>query len=207
MSFSLTLLLHHMLSLPPANYAGALGVLANCVWPLQRQRRVILALQCVGALMFGLHYLLLGAPTAAAMCVGSVIQGASVALIRNRRLRLSVVGLTLATGLGVTVATFAGVTSVLAQTGSLLTATGRLQRNVQAIRWCFLIAEAFWTSHNLLVGSSWGLTSDSMAVTMLVIGLWRGRTQGGLFPFLAPARRALARAAALPHPPVAISRG
>jgi hypothetical protein len=207
MSFSLTLLLHHMLALPPANYAGALGVLANCVWPLQRERRLILALQCAGALMFGLHYLLLGAPTAAAMCVGSVIQGTSVALIGNRRLQLSIVGAAVATGLAVTVATFAGITSVLAQTGSLLTATGRLQRNVQSIRWCFLAAEAFWTSHNLIVGSSWGLTSDSMAVTMLVIGLWRGRKQGGLLPWLAPLRGAVARAAAAMHPAVAISRG
>ena len=29
-------------------------------------------------------------------------------------------------------------------------------------------------SHNLLVGSRWGLTSDTLAVTMLAIGLARG---------------------------------
>src|ERR1700728_3288990 len=109
MTFSLMMLLH---SLAPATFAGALGVMANCLWPLQRERRAILALQCAGALMFGLHYLLLGAPTAAAMCVAGVIQGASAVVIRNRRLQLSIVGATILAGMTVTVATFAGATSL-----------------------------------------------------------------------------------------------
>jgi hypothetical protein len=201
------MLLQHVLAVPPATFAGALGVLANCVWPLQRERRVILALQCVGAAMFGVHYLLLGAPTAAAMCVGAIVQGIAAATIANRRVQLSIVGVTLAAGLTVTVTAFTGLPSVLAQTGSLFTAYGRLQRSAQSIRWCFLIAEAFWTTHNVIVGSPWGLTSDTMGVTMLIVGLWRGRTDGGLLPWLAPLRGALMRAAATMHPPVAISRG
>ena len=208
MIVSLTMLLHHVLALPPATFAGAMGVLANCVWPLQRDRRVILALQCAGALMFGVHYLLLGAPTAAAMCVGAVIQGVAAATITDRRLRLSVVGATLLAGLTVTVTAFAGLPSVLAQTGSLFTAYGRMQRGAQSIRWCFLAAEAFWTTHNLIVGSPWGLTSDTLGVTMLVVGLWRGRADGGLMPWLATARGALARVAAVVQPAgVAVSRG
>ncbi len=195
MSFSLLLLLHNLANLAPATFAGALGVLANCAWPLQRERRVVLALQCAGSLMFGLHYLLLGAPTAAAMCVAGVVQGVSAATISGRKLRLSIFFATIIAGVSVTVTTFAGVTSVLAQTGSLLTATGRLQRGVQSIRWCFLAAEVFWTTHNILVGSPWGLTSDSLSVTMLLFGLWRGRKQGGLAPWLAPLRRMAARGA------------
>jgi len=207
MTFSLMLLLHNLANLAPATLAGALGVMANCMWPLQRERRVILALQCAGSLMFGLHYLLLGAPTAAAMCVVGIVQGVSAVAISGRRLRLSIFAATILGGLAVTITTFAGVTSVLAQTGSLFTATGRLQRSAQSIRWCFLAGEVFWTSHNLIVGSPWGLTSDTMGVTMLVIGLWRGRKQAGLAPWLAPLRDVLGRAAALLHPPVAISRG
>jgi Bacterial inner membrane protein len=195
MTFSLMLLLHNLAHVAPATVAGAFGVLANCLWPLQRERRVVLALQCVGAMMFGLHYLLLGAPTAAALCIGSIVQGVSAATIGNRRLRLSIFGATILAGLGMTVATFAGVTSALAQTGSLLTATGRLQRGVQSIRWCFLAGEVFWTTHNILVGSTWGLTSDTLSVTMLLIGLWRGRRQGGLFPWLAPLRRVVSHGA------------
>jgi hypothetical protein len=181
MSFSAMLLLHHLAALPPANYAGALAVMVNCSWPLQRDRRVILALQATGSLLFGLHYLLLGAPTAAAMCAAGVIQGVSAATLAGRRLKLSIFAATIVAGLATTVATFAGVTSVLAQSGALLSAAGRLQRTPQAIRWCFLASEAFWVSHNLLVGSAWGLTSDTLAVSTLLVGLWRGRCQ--------PARR------------------
>lgn len=186
--FSLTMVLHSLSSVSPATLAGALAVLVNCSWPLQRDRRVILGLQCAGATLFGMHYLLLGAPTAAAMCAAGVIQGASAALIGSRRLRTGIFAATIIAGLASTVAMFTGLPSVLAQTGSLLTATGRLQREPQSIRWCFLIAEVFWVSHNLIVGSPWGLTSDALGVTMLTIGLWRGRTRGAGAAGLLPAR-------------------
>jgi hypothetical protein len=174
MTFSATLLLHPFAALSPATCAGALAVIVNASWPLQKSRRVILALQTASALLFGLHYLLLGAPTAAAMNAAGVVQAVSAAAIGNRRLRLAVFGATIAAALATTVATFAGVTSVLAQSGGLLSALGRLQRSAQAIRWCFLGSEVFWVSHNLLVGSRWGLTSDALAVSMLLIGLVRG---------------------------------
>ena len=185
MTLSLNLL-HPLLALPPATCAGALAVVVNCSWPLQRSRRVILALQTASALLFGLHYLLLGAPTAAAMNAAGVIQAVSAATIGNRRLRLSVFGATIAAALATTVATFAGVTSVLAEAGGLLSALGRLQRGAQAIRWCFLGSEVFWVSHNLLVGSRWGLTADALAVTTLLLGLWRG---GALATLRGSARR------------------
>ena len=176
--FSLSMVLHSLANVSPATLAGALAVLANCTWPLQRNRRVILALQCAGATLFGLHYLMLGAPTAAAMCAAGVAQGASAALISSRRIRIGIFATTILAGFAVTVTTFSGITSVLAQTGALLSASGRLQREAQAIRWCFLVSEVFWVSHNLMVGSQWGLTSDALSVTMLVFGLWRGRTPG-----------------------------
>lgn len=174
MTFSASLLLHPFAGLAPATVAGALAVAVNCAWPLQKNLRVILALQTASALLFGLHYMLLGAPTAAAMNAAGVIQAVGAATIANRRLRLSVFGATIVAALATTVATFAGVTSVLAQSGALLSALGRLQRGTQAIRWCFLASEVFWVSHNLLVGSRWGLTSDALAVTTLTVGLWRG---------------------------------
>ena len=174
MTFPDALLLSPLATLPPATYAGALAVAVNCSWPLQKSRHVILALQTVSALLFGLHYLLLGSPTAAAICAAGVVQAVGAATIANRRLRLSVFGATILVSLATTVATFAGVTSVLAQGGGLWSAYGRLQRGAQAIRWCFLASEAFWVTHNLIVGSTWGLTSDSLAIPTLLIGLWRG---------------------------------
>lgn len=162
--------------LDAATLIGALAVMINGSWPLVRSRRRVLALQAVASLLFGLHYLLLGAATAAAMCAAGVAQGVGAALIRGRVGRLGVFGATVAGGLAVTAATWSGWPSLCAQGGQLLSAAGRMQRSTQALRWCFLAGAGFWVAHNVQVGSRWGLTSDALAVSMLTIGLWRGRS-------------------------------
>lgn len=163
------------LALPDAaTLAGAAAVALNASWPVLRSRRRILALQVVASLLFGLHYSLLGARTGAAMCLAGAAQGLAMALLRGHAARLGAFGAAVAAGLTVTVATWSGLASLCAQGGQLLSALGRLRRSAQSIRWCFLAAEGFWVSHNLLVGSRWGLTSDVLAVSMLAIGLWRG---------------------------------
>lgn len=161
--------------LDAATLAGALAVMINGSWPLVRSRRRVLALQAAASLLFGLHFLLLGATTAAAMCTIGVAQGAGAALVTGRTGRFGVVGATLAGGLAVTAATWSGLPSLCVQCAQLMSAAGRLQRSTQALRWCFLAATGFWVAHNLQVGSRWGLTSDALAVSMLAIGLWRGR--------------------------------
>lgn len=74
----LDILLAARITLSPVAVAGALGVAANCLWPLLESRRQILAVQVLSATMFGLHYLLLGAPTAAAMCAAGAVDRKSV---------------------------------------------------------------------------------------------------------------------------------
>ena len=59
----------------PATLAGALAVVAGCLWPLLGSRRRILAVQVLSSVLFGLHYTLLGAHTAAAMCLAGALQG------------------------------------------------------------------------------------------------------------------------------------
>ena len=164
-------------TLGPAAAAGALGVAANGVWPHLQSRREILAVQVFCSAMFALHYTLLGANTGAAMCAAGALQSLAAATLRGRWALGGVFGATIAATLAMTVATWSGLPSALALAGQSMSALGRLQRREQAIRLAFLGGEAFWISHNLLVGSSWGLTADTMAVTMLLIGLWRGRTR------------------------------
>jgi hypothetical protein len=156
----------------PAAWVGAVGVATGCVWPLFNSRRRILAIQVAGSLLFALYYWLLGAHTGAAMCVAGALQGVAAATLSRRR-ALGVIGLTVAVSLGVTALSWAGLSSALAQGGQIASAIGRLRRTPQAIRFSFLGSEAFWTSHNLLVGSRWGLVSDTMAVTTLLIGIGR----------------------------------
>lgn len=176
-----------LLSLHLSAVVGALAVAVNNSWPVLRNRKRILLVQVTGSSLFGLHYTLIGSSTAAAMCAAGIAQGAAAVLIARRGPRLAVFAATILAGLTATALTWHGATSVLAQMGGLLSASGRLQRDVQRLRWLFLCSEACWTAHNLLAGSPWGLTSDAVAVTMLVTGLWRGRRAGARAPELAPA--------------------
>ena len=159
-----------------ATLVGAVAIAINTSWPLLRDRKRILGLQVLSATLFAAHYALLGAATASVMCVAGIVQGISAVFLRRRAPRLGAFGATLAGGLALTVATWSGLPSLCAQSAQALSAFGRLRRSPQALRWCFLSSECFWTCHNLLVGSRAGLTSDALATSMLLLGLWRNRT-------------------------------
>ena len=82
----------------PANLAGLIALGSSITWPQLRHRKAILAVQVAGSLLFGLHYLLLGASTAAAMCVMGALQGIALVVLIERRHRVAVVGATLVYG-------------------------------------------------------------------------------------------------------------
>lgn len=161
----------------PANLAGVLALGSSVTWPLLRHRRAILGVQVLGSLLFGLHYLLLGAATAAAMCVMGAVQGVALVVLIDRRQRIGVVGATLAVSAMVTAATWTGVPSLLSQAGQAMSAVGRLQLDTQRLRKWFLVSVVFWASHNLMVGSVFGLASDTLSLTSLLLGLWRNRSR------------------------------
>ena len=171
----MTSTLTFLCSLHLSTVVGALAVAVNSSWPLLRNRKRILAVQAVGSSLFGFHYLLIGSGTAAAMCAAGIIQGVTAAVAGRRGVRLGIVGATLLAGVATTLLTWHGLPSAFAQAGGLLSASGRLQRDTRRLRWLFLGSEMCWTTHNLMVGSPWGLTSDALAITMLTAGLWRGR--------------------------------
>lgn len=161
--------------LEPANIAGFVALGSSITWPLLRRRKAILAVQVAGSLLFALHYMLLGAGTAAAMCVMGALQGVALVTLIDRRQRIGVVGATMAVAVVVTSLTWTGLPSLLSQCGQAVSAIGRLQLDTQRLRLWFLASVAFWCSHNLMVGSVFGLASDTLALTSLLVGLWRGR--------------------------------
>lgn len=161
--------------LEPANVVGLVAVSSSITWPLLRRRKAILIVQVAGSLLFGLHYLLLGASTAAAMCVMGALQGVALVTLIHRRQRIGVVGATMAIAALVTALTWNGLPSLLSQGGQAMSAIGRLQLDTQRLRLWFLVSVLFWCSHNLIVGSVFGLASDTLSLTSLLLGLWRHR--------------------------------
>lgn len=161
--------------LEPANLAGVVALASSVTWPLLRRRRAILVVQVAGSLLFALHYLLLGASTAAAMCIMGAIQGVALVVLIDRRKRIGVVLASMAAAAIVTASTWNGLPSLLSQCGQAMGAIGRLQLDPQRLRLWFLASVAFWCSHNLMVGSVFGLASDTLALSSLLLGLWRNR--------------------------------
>lgn len=159
----------------PANVAGFLALGSSVTWPLLRRRKAILVVQVAGSLLFALHYLLLGAATAAAMCVMGALQGVALVVLIDRGRRIGVVAVTIGIGVLVTAFTWTGLPSLLSQGGQAMSGIGRLQLDTQRLRLWFLASVAFWCSHNLMVGSVFGLASDTLALTSLLLGLWRNR--------------------------------
>ena len=159
----------------PATIVGIIALGSSVTWPLLRRRKAILVVQVAGSLLFALHYLLLGASTGAAMCVMGALQGVALVTLVDRRQRIGVVGATMAIGAFVTAMTWNGLPSLMSQGGQAMSAIGRLQLDTQRLRLWFLVSVVFWCSHNLMVGSVFGLASDTLSLTSLLLGLWRNR--------------------------------
>lgn len=163
----------------PANLAGFVALGSSITWPQLRNRKNILRVQVMGSLLFALHYLLLGATTAAAMCVVGAVQGVALVVLVRRGRRIGVVAGSIALSCVVTALTWSGLPSALSQAGQAMSAMGRLQLDPQRLRMWFLVSVFFWCSHNLLVGSAFGLAADMLSLTSLLLGLWRNRAAAG----------------------------
>ena len=152
---------------------GVLALSVNMSWPLLHGRKRILTVQALGSSLFALHYLLIGAETGAVMCAAAIVQSVTGALVRQRTMRLGIVGMTLVAGVTMTFLTWQGLPSAFAQATGIFSAAGRLQPNTRRLRWLFVGSVLCSLIHNFLVGSLWGLGSDMVSATILAVRIWR----------------------------------
>ncbi|ANC90537.1 YgjV family protein [Azospirillum humicireducens] len=185
-----------MLSLPlPVTAADAFGAAAfagSCLWPLMKKRRALLAGQAATNLMFIIHYVLLGAHTAAALCLLVVTQ-ALVAMPEGRnRWQTAAFAATVPAIAAIAVFTWSGLPSALSSLGITFSTLARWQSDAVRMRLLLLVAGAFWISHNAVVMSPFAMASDlfSAAANLLRLRGERRKT--------APAAAATANANAAP---------
>ncbi len=157
-----------------AEIFGLAGVVAGSSWGFLKDRRAILGLQAFATVMFGIHYGLLGAWSGAAMCAMTLVQAvASLPEKRNRGTTIlfwsTVPMITLLTFL-----TWNGMASAGAAFGMAMATLGRWQKDTFKLRWFFVLCSLGWGAHNSIVGSPFGLASDTMC---FVSNLWRLRNE------------------------------
>ena len=129
------------------------GAVCLMIWPLFSTRAAILKLQLGVAVSFSLHYMLLGADTAA---IGNAIGALQVLLSlffsSTAGLRwLSYAPIPLMLVLGAV--SWNGPSSLFAITGTVFQALGRAQLDEQRLRTLVLIGTGFWLAHDALVWS------------------------------------------------------
>jgi hypothetical protein len=155
---------------PLASLFGVIGMVCLVTWPLFRSRTGMLTAQLGIASGLGLHYLLLGAHTAAIMQALSFVQIAA-AIPLARRPGLNVLYLALIPVIATAAAlTWNGAPSFFSAVGLAFITLGRMQTSTTALRVLLLCAGPFWMTHDWMVGSLPAFAAD---VASFVIGLWR----------------------------------
>lgn len=160
-----------------ADIAGVVAFTLVALWPLLKGRRAMLLGQAASAVAFGVHYLLLGARTGAAMTALSLTQGLAALPAGRSWARTAVFGATVPAMLALVGLTWHGWPSVCAALGLLLATAGRWQGTALGLRLGFFASGIAWICHDVLTGSLYGLGADLFCMATLVIGALREQRQ------------------------------
>lgn len=143
---------------------GCVALLCVVSWPFFRDYRTVVRIQSAGAAAFALYFLILGSPTAAIACAISCSQLVISASVRDRYVVTRLYGATLILLAFLSVATWHGIPSALAFTGSSLGSLARLQTSTTRMKGLFLVGAPFWLAHNLMVGALFALCTDLVSL-------------------------------------------
>ena len=153
---------------------GAVGLASQLVWPVFRDRKLILTIQLGGSCAYAASYSAMDQETAAAVCLAGAIQ-TTVAMFAGDRPWLNSMGYVfLPVVLFLGVATYSGLPTVLAITASSLIMIGRMQADTLRMRGVQLSALPFGAAHDVVVGAWFGLAG---AVTSFVIAFFALRQE------------------------------
>ena len=147
---------------------GLLGLAFGFATGLMPQRRLILLSSAACGLCFSVHFFRLGSSTGTAMNLIAVAQSllaARFVTVRGRPAWLDAVFAgTFVLAAILTLATWNGLSSVFAGLAALVATTARLQAAPQTMRLLLIGAALSWASHNILMGSVYGLTCDCLGL-------------------------------------------
>ena len=152
---------------------GLLGVMANIIWPLLKQRRFLLLGQVIACVMMAMHFVFLEADTGALVMMVAGLQ-ASLAIPLETHPRFKIVYLaSLVFTPFVCWFTWQGIPSIFSSLVLLFFCLGNLQVNVQKLRFFLLLCLFCWVAHNIWIVSYPALLSNVLALGTSVYGYFR----------------------------------
>jgi hypothetical protein len=152
---------------------GALGVIANALWPLIKHRRFLLFGQVVACIFMFVHFWLLGAHTGAVVMAAAGLQATlAIPLEAHPRFK-SVYFVSLLLTPLVSWFTWHGLPSFFSTCALIFFCMGNLQINTKRLRILLLCCLFCWVGHNLLISSYPALVSNFLALCTSIYGLAR----------------------------------
>lgn len=152
----------------PALASAVMAILCLSAWPLFQSRPAMLRTQLAALGCLVVHYVLVGAETAAIANLLGAVQLAAC-LIVGTRPRWQWIGYVLALlVVAASIATWQGMVSAFAAVGTVLVTVGRAQSSAQSMRILVLAGCPFWLVHDLLIASPIAIADTAS----LAIGLW-----------------------------------
>jgi flagellar biosynthesis protein FlhB len=156
-----------------AQIVGAVAVLLSLAVYQFNNRRAMLALSMLGALSWAIHFFMLSAMTGAAMNLIATGWCFVFLRIKPNRSNLWILFSFLALDSLATYLTWQGSISLLAMSGSMLTAIAFWSKSTKVIRRLALSAPPLWFTYNLMAGSYPGMFFEVFTFTSNLVGQYR----------------------------------
>lgn len=134
-----------------------------------KNRKTLLSLLCISALLIASHFVLLKEWTAACLLVVGAVRYFTGIFTENPKVRWFFYFVTL---LG-TALTFNGITSMLSCMGSLFRTSASFSRNDKFMRLVMVLGTVIWVIHDVLVGSPVAVLLDILFIVSSYIGYYR----------------------------------
>jgi hypothetical protein len=152
---------------------GVLGVFANTIWPLIKNRQLFLMGQLVACTLMGIHFALLGATTGAIVVFVAGIQILLAVPLESHPKFKTVYLLSLLLTPFVCWYSWQGIPSIFSSLALLFFCIGNLQVRAKNMRILLILCIFGWIGHNLLIGSYPALVSNGLALITSIYGLYR----------------------------------
>ncbi len=140
-----------------------------------KKRHMILAVYMASALLFAIHFMLLGAGTGALLNLVSAGRAVIFGHYSNRRRPLWPLWVVIAAVVVVSVVTFRGWISFLPMTAMVISSVALWQRDENAMRRLLLTTVPLWLVFSVLFGSYAGVLDECIVAVSLMVALTRYR--------------------------------
>lgn len=163
-----------------ANIIGALGILANVLIYQAKNGKNLLIFKLISDFLWALHYLLLGANTAAIIAAINIFRELVFYAQRNKQNKLWLIFFLIVSIIS-TVLTDKGIFSYFVTVASALSVISFWINKPKLSRYLAIPISASMLTYDVFCKSNMGIVNEILTLISAIMGIWRFRYFGGNF--------------------------